>query len=130
MLARFPIHWFVMLIQSFGSTNEDAFITINGKRPLAAIPPELLERFGFAFFTPMIMIIVGAAIAPKYKFSTGIAITVLWGICLGASFTISIYQRWYSGWGWIEFAIACALGIAGVAFGLFQVHKAQSENRE
>jgi hypothetical protein len=127
-LAMFPIHWFVMLIKLLSSTiDDDSFITINGKHPLAAVPPEMLERFGYALCTPMIMIIAGAAIAPKYKLPTGIAMAVLWGFGFGASFTIAIYRGWYSGWGWLQFAITFALGIVGVALGLFQVHRAQSK---
>lgn len=129
VLAMFPIHWFVMLVQSYGGPNNESFITIDEKHPLALIPPEVLERFGYALFTPMIMIIAGAAIAPKYKFPTGIVMAVLWGFGFGISITIAISRGWYTGSGWLQFAITCALGIAGVAFGLFQVYKAQSEKR-
>ena len=125
VLAAFPIHWVVMLIQMFGRSGEDATISVGGKTPLAAIPPEVLERFGYALFTPLVMIIIGVKIAPSFKFSTGIALAVLWGIMFGVGMTIAISQGW--GWGWLRFVITCVLGISGVAIGLSQVHKAQTD---
>lgn len=127
LLVAFPIHWAVELMQLFGRSNDDSFVSIDGKTPLAAIPPEMLERFGYAFFTPLVMIIVGAKIAPKFKSQTGIALAVLWGIIFGAGMTFVISQGQYFGWGWLHFAITCVLGIAGISLGLFRVHKAQKE---
>jgi len=124
LLVMFPIHWVVMLIQLFGRSREGDFISIDGKNPLAAIPPEMLERFGYALFTPFVIIIVGAKIAPKFKFPTGIALAVLWGVLFGAAISLAISKGQYEGWGWLRFAITCVLGIAGVGLGLFNVHKA------
>ena len=127
LLVTFPIHWVVMLIQLFGDSGDDAVVSIGGKNPLAAIPPEMLERFGYALFTPLVMIMVGAKIAPKFKFPTGIALAVLWGIVFGAGMALAISQGQYSGGGWLRFIVTCVLDIAGVSFGLFKVHKAQRE---
>ncbi len=127
-LATFPIHWGVMLIQLFGNSSDDSFVSIDGKTPLAAIPSEMLERFGYALFTPIILIIIGAKIAPKYKAQTGIAITVLWALGFGAALTMTIFQRPYIGWSWPRIAITFALGVAGAAIGLYRVHKTEYEN--
>jgi len=127
LLVAFPIHWAVELIQLFGGSGDDSAVSIDGKTPLAAIPPEMLERFGYALFTPLVMIIVGVKIAPKFKFHTGIALAVLWGIIFGAGMTFVISQGQYSGWGWLRFAITCLLGIAGVSLGLLRIHKTQKE---
>jgi apolipoprotein N-acyltransferase len=118
-----------MLIQIFGGAGDDAVISIDGKNLFAAIPPEMLERFGYAFFAPLVMVIVGAKIAPKFKFQIAIALAVLWGIIFGASMTIAISRGQYSDWGWLRFAITCVLGIVGVALGLFLAHKAQKETK-
>lgn len=127
LLVMFPIHWAVELIQLFGKSGDDSTISVDGKTPLAAIPPEMLERFGYAFFSPLVIIYVGAKIAPKFKFQTGIALAVLWGILFGSGMALVISQDQYSGWGWLRFAITCMLGIAGVSIGLFQVHKVQGK---
>ena len=123
LIVAFPIHWGVGLIQLFGMSSENSFVSIGDKIPLAAIPPEMLERFGYAFFTPLIMIVSGAHIAPRFKFQTGIALAVLWGIIFVAGMTFVISQGQYSGWGWLRFAITCVLGIAGVCLGLFRVQR-------
>jgi len=125
VLVMFPIHWIVMLIQWFGPLYEDNSITINGKPPLSAIPPEMLERFGYALFTPMVVIIIGAKIAPKYKFPTGIGMAVFWGLIFGAGSAITISRGRFFGYGWLRFVIIFALGIAGVVFGLLQVYEKQ-----
>ncbi len=120
-IVAFPIHWVVMFIQHF--PGDDSLVSIDGKAPLAAIPPEMLERLGYAFFTPFVMIVSGAYIAPKFKFQTGIALAVLWGIGFGASMAYVISQNQYSGRDWLVLAITCVLGIAGVCLGLFRVYK-------
>lgn len=106
---------------------DGSFISIDGKTPLAAMPSEMLERFGYAFFSPLVLIIAGANIAPRFKFQTGITLAVLWGIIFGAGMTYVISQGQYSGWGWIRFAITFVLGIAGVFIGLFRVYKTGEE---
>ena len=124
LIVNFPIHWVVMLIQHFGS------ISIDAETPIAAINPEMLELLGYAFFNPFIIIISGAYIAPRFKFQTGIALAVLWGIIFGVSNTTSISQGQYSGWGWLRFVITCMLCVAGVCLGFFQVQrKGEKENQ-
>lgn len=120
-IVAFPIHWVVMFIQHFHS--DELLVSIDGKLPLAAIPPEMLERLGYAFFTPFVMIVSGAYIAPKFKFQTGIALAVLWGMGFGASMVYVISKNQYSGRDWLVLAITCALGIAGVSLGLLRVYK-------
>ena len=127
LLVTFPIHWAVQLIQLFSKYNDDSGISVNGKNPVAAIPPEILERFGYALFTPLVMIYIAAKIAPKFRFETAIALAVLWGMIFGASMTLAISEGQYSGWGWVPFVISCTLGIAGVSIGLYKVHHAEKE---
>lgn len=70
----FPIHWVVVLIQAFGRADDTTGIIIDGKKLLAAIPPDVLEHFGYAFFTPFVLISAAAWIAPRFKFPAGIAL--------------------------------------------------------
>ena len=123
-LVTFPIHWTVMLIQILGRSDNDAFISINGKTLIAAVPPEMLERFGYAFFAPLVMIIVGTIIAPRFKFQTSIVLAILWGIIFGAGMILTLQS---SDWGWLRSVITVLLGIGGAGLGLFWAHKAQKE---
>lgn len=128
VLAMFPIHWVVMLIQYFGRADDTTGFVIDGKKPLAAIPPDVLERFGYAFFTPFVLISAAAWIAPRFKFPTGIGLAVLWGIFFGWAVTY-IMSRGLpsSGWQWFHFALTCLLGVAGIVSGLFRAHKLDRE---
>ncbi len=129
VLAMFPIHWGVMLIQTFRGADDDAFITVDGKNPLAlsAIPPDVLERFGYAFFTPFVLISAAAWIAPRFKFPAGIGLAILWGIFFGCAVTYIMSRGQPSGWQWLHFALTCLLAVAGVVSGLFRAHKFQKE---
>lgn len=89
----------------------------------ALIPAEMMERLGYAFFTPFIMIYTGSYIAPKGKFETGIVMAVLWGVAIGASLVI-VQSRWnYEAWGLLRIGLAVLIGIAGVSVGLIQSQK-------
>lgn len=114
-----------MLIQLFGRADNEAMITIDGKNLLAAIPPEMLERFGYAFFVPMVLIIAGAKIAPKYKFQTGIAMAIFWGLLFGCATGMVVTK--HINMGWLRYAITFALGIAGCVIGLLFVHQKQAD---
>lgn len=115
VLVMFPIHWMVMLIHS--NTGENSHM-------LSAIPPDILERFGYAFFTPLIMIYVGARVAPRFKFETGIALAILWGIFFGAAMMYAASRGLLEQYGWLRLTITIALGITGVIAGLYQGRKA------
>ncbi len=124
LLVSFPVHWAIVLYQLFDNPDE-SIITINGKSLFAAIPIEILEGLGLAFFVPLVMIVVGTKIAPSHKFQTGIALAVLWGILFVSAATIVISRGQYVGWQWLIFVLTCVLGIAGVRSGLYRVHKAE-----
>jgi hypothetical protein len=127
-LVTFPIHWGVMLIQYFGKPEENSK-TVTYTNPLAMIPPDVLEMFGYALFVPMVLITSGAILAPRFKFRTGIAIAILFlGLCcllLGNSESIDI-----SGF---RYAVTIILWVVGVAWGLYNAynaHKTLSSEKE
>ena len=128
VLVTFPMHWVVMLIQIFGGAGYDSFITIDDKNLLAAIPPEILERFGYAFFAPLVMVIIGAKIAPRFKFRIGIALAVLWSVFFAVSMATTISGQ-YSDWNWLRLTITSVLGMGGVGLGLFQTYQTQKRLR-
>ncbi len=127
-LVAFPVHWVVVLIQLFGQARDDSMISIDGKTPLAAIPPEIMERFAYVFFFPLMMVYVAYRVAPSRKFSAAIAVAIVWGMIFGGAATYSLSNAIVS---WGHALCATALGCAGVATGLFTVYKKkQSEEPE
>ena len=123
LLVAFPIHWIVMLIQLFGRS-VDSFITIDGKNLLAAIPPETLERFGQALFAPLVIVSIGARIAPRYRFVTGIALTVLFVVILIVAYVFATSWGFTFAGGWLQRSFTYLLQIAGFSWGLYYAHKA------
>jgi len=124
ILAMFPIHWAVMLIQ-FSFKEGDTIYLEGPVSFLACIPPEILERLGYAIFTPMVLIVVGSKIAPKYKFQVGIAMSIFWGLLFGCGTGIGIARIFNMNW--ILYSITLALGVTGCIAGLLLVHKNQRE---
>lgn len=118
-VAMFPIHWVVML-QYMNTPDYDA------SDIEALLSPQTLESLANAFFTPLIFIAVGSRIAPKFKFSTGIALAVLLGVFYGWLGTVvigEIQQGLYTPSRWLRLGVTVLLCIAGLAVGLFQARK-------
>ena len=115
-LVAFPIHWFVMLIQLYGK-NGDSF------NPLVFIPPEILERFGYALFVPYTLVSVGAIIAPKFKFQTGIVIAILIVILLMTSLCFIAFGYIKSDTSGLRWSITVLLWIVGISYGLYYSYK-------
>jgi hypothetical protein len=123
-LVAFPVHWVVMLIQlrhRFFGTPDDSFIsTTDGRSGLAAIPPEVLERLGMAFFAPFALVAVGALIAPRYRFRTAVALTVIFVIGLSLAYIyVASSPKLYFTHGWFQRALTYVLWVAGVGCGLY-----------
>lgn len=130
-LVSFPIHWSVMLLKYFGTEHDDSGITYTN--PLSAIPSEVLELFGYAFFTPFIITWVGARIAPKFKFQTSIALAIVVGVVYGVAATFiadDISSGLYTAGRWLRLIITVLLCIAGLVFGLFKAHQAAEASRD
>lgn len=129
LLFAFPIHWLVMWLQ-MSPSYDGAFLTDANDKPVALlsfIPTEMLEYFANAFFNPLVLIYVGASVAPKFKFQTGIALAIFWAISLGVVMFRVISHRVVEGWNWLHLTITFLLGIAGIGVGLYQAHKIQKE---
>lgn len=131
LLAHFPIHWAVMLIKWSG-TDVDSDGAITYDNPLAAMPDEVLEYFGVAFFVPCIIISVGANVAPKFKLITGIALAILLGVFYGVTSTYiadDVSNGLYTPGRWLRLAVTVILVIAGVAVGLLLAYRAEAAVR-
>lgn len=124
LLVEFPIHWAVELIQ-YSGTVDDHSVTIYSTL-FAAITPDVLEYFGYAFFVPFIITSIGARIAPKYKFPTAIALAIGMGFSYGwiaTQIAGDISSGSYTSGSWLRLAITIVLAIAGLSAGLFQAYK-------
>ena len=130
VLATVPVRWAVRLIPHYGSRASDGSITIEVQDiPLVLlekIPSEVLEAFLHAFSTPLIVITVGAIIAPSFIFHTGIALAIIWGFVFGISVANGLQQSAvYFAWGWLGFTLTCVFGACGVTLGLYWAHSLQ-----
>lgn len=121
ILVMFPIHWFVMFIQWCDKNYTDFF------SPLAWIPPEILERFGYALFVPMTLISVGAIIAPKFRFQTGIAMAVLVVALLVVSLCFVAFGYIESDMSGLRWSITVLLWLVSISYGLYYSHKKSLE---
>jgi hypothetical protein len=130
VVVLFPIHWTVMLVQHLGTSSDDS----GSGSPLslwyylAKIEPEALELFGNALVAPFVLISVGARIAPKFRFFTGIALAVTLGVFYGVAATYiagDISDGLYTPERWLRLAITVCLQIGGVVTGLFQARKVE-----
>lgn len=122
ILITFPIHWVVVLIQlthKRGDTIEVDSLT----GLLACIPPEMLEHFGDALFVPMILIIAGAKIAPRFKFQTGITIAILDGILCGFFIGTFYSENLRNDMSRLQWTITIILWVVAIACGLYFAHK-------
>jgi len=121
LLVMFPIHWLVMFILWCDKNYTDSFI------PLALIPAETLERFGYALFVPATLISVGAIIAPKFKFQTGIAIAVLVIVLLMAGLCYLVLGYFESDMSGLCWSITVLLWVVSISHGLYYSHKKSLE---
>lgn len=120
-IAMFPIHWVVML-QYMNTPDYDA------SDIGTLLNPQTLESLANAFFTPFIFIAVGSRIAPKSKFSTGIALAVLLSVVYGWLATVvvgEIQQGLYTPARWLRLGVTVLLCITGLAVGLFHARKVE-----
>ncbi|BBP02776.1 hypothetical protein TPL01_02080 [Sulfuriferula plumbiphila] len=121
-----------MLIQYLGTSSDDSGSgsALSVYYYLAALPPEVLQYFGNAFFTPFVVITAGANIAPKFKFPTGIALAIALGVVYGVVATIivgEISNGLYTPERLLRLGITVFLCVGGIAAGLFQARKAERQ---
>lgn len=76
VLVTFPIHWFLYATLSGG---QDPFIT-----PY----PELPEKVLSPFFVTFVIVLVGSLVAPQFKFTTAIILTMILVFLAGANFVL------------------------------------------
>ena len=110
--VAFPVHWFVMLINSSPSAD-------GGRHMLSYVPPEMLQRFGLAYFGPLVFIMVGAYVAPRFKLATAAALAgLLAGSLLMAQLVLndhlSAIPLWQRGITWTLWAVAIAVALVVV----------------
>lgn len=130
MLATFLLHWVVMLIHFACRVGDTVFSDDFLYGFVTHVSPDTLENLGYALFTPMVLIVTGSKIAPKYKFQVGIAMAVFWGLLFGLSMGIGIARIIFTDWlrlNYVHLLGSFALGIAGCVIGLLHVYKKQKE---
>lgn len=120
--VEFPVHWLIMFLRYLGTAYGNGMGVTD---LIAMVPPDVLELFGNAFFTPFMVIAVGARIAPKFKFQTAITLAVLLGFFYGVGATRvadDVSSGLYTPGRWLRLVITVFLQISGVASGLYDAH--------
>jgi ABC-type sugar transport system permease subunit len=120
LVVMFPIHWLVM--HQYTDYGEGSLRGI--------ISPRTLETLANAFFTPFIFVVSGSAIAPKFKYSTGIALALLLFpvyVWIGTVILSDVHQRPNTLFQWFRLGVTVLLWLAGFVFGLRQAKKSQNE---
>jgi len=124
VLVAFPIHWIIMFIKYTGTeVGEDGTITYDNI--IAAIPPDVLEYFAYAFFTPFVIILAGAYIAPSLKFATGLTLALV--LLVGYAVLLSVYGSEIDISG-LRFVVTVALNLGGIGAGLYIVYRSVSSS--
>lgn len=76
VLVDFPLHWIL-------------YNTLSGGNSPFIIPyPKLPELILAPFFRALVIVCVGALIAPEHKFKTGVVLAALWIFGAGAAFVL------------------------------------------
>ena len=90
--ALFPWHWLVMIFANFvGKFEGEEHIGLG--MLVRVIGPEDVERAGYGFITPFVVISAAARIAPKFKLTTAVVATIL----LEVPLVIIESRMWLSG---------------------------------
>ena len=126
ILVTFPVHWVALLIHHFGGSG-DSFITVDDKSLVAAMPLEMLERFGYALVVPATIVVTAAWIAPRFHFITAVVMTVL----IGCGLTFALLQLQTSGsdirdpaW---RIALLVVFWLISITVGLFRARELDKE---
>ncbi len=114
ILVTFPVHWAVLIFTGFAG-NDDSI-------GLWDLPPETLERLGYAFFVPFSFVGLGARTAPAYKLHAAILLVILWAMVLGAAMMYTSTLGGLQGWDWARLASAIVLGVGGMIAGIYWVY--------
>lgn len=117
LLVTFPIHWAVILLTSFRTEEE------SGGLSLWNLPPETLERCGYALIVPTTLILVARYVAPSHRIYVAGVLSLGWAVLLGSSLSYAGQSGSYEGIGWIEFVAVGLLGVAGIGGSLYTVYQ-------
>jgi len=94
LLAMFPWHWVVLFYASFaGKTGYGGEETFGLGTLLRIIGPESVERAGYGFLTPFVMITIAARIAPRFKVPTAVIMSILWVSYIGWFWLVGLEGR-------------------------------------
>lgn len=120
LLALFPLHWGVLLLT--GMSRDD------GTLGLGDISPERLEAWGMGLLLPWVFVVIGAAVAPRFKPYTAGGLGILWVLTYAVGLTWLLTYNETSGrgfrierWDYLQIASVVVLNVVGSVGGFFQV---------
>ena len=115
--AMFPWHWLVVFLANteFWELGQGS-----GVGTLVRIlEPENVERLGYGFIVPSVMIIIAAKIAPRHKLATGrvvalLVVTVLIWVAFISEASFIDYFQYASGWDTLYPIVLVGLWCSGI----------------
>ena len=122
--ATFPWHWAVLFLEGFAGKGIEGEESLGLGFLVRSIGPETVERLGYGFITPFVVIIVSAMIAPTGKVIVGrvmgisFAVLLVVGSFLVPEYNQIDYFREASGFGKLYPVALVALWVAGIYAGL------------
>ncbi len=117
VLIDFPIHWVLYRTLSGGDS------------PFITPYPEFPERILAPFFRALVIVCIGAFIAPEHKFKTAIILATFWTFGAGASFVLG-YLGFHTDSVQLDLTaggLPVIMGVVGAVVGLYIVKKKLSE---
>ena len=117
--ATFPWHWVVLFYASFvGFVEGEEFLGLGAL--VRIVGPETVERLGYGFIVPFVMITIAAKVAPRYKVTTGRVVALLVvAVLIYVAFMIPQYElvghfQAASGWDKLYPVVLVALWVTGI----------------
>ena len=113
--AMFPWHWVVLLYANFLGRLEGVE-TLGLSFLVRLIGPETVERLGYGFITPFVIIVIAAKVAPTYKVTTGrVAALLISGGLIYVNFVFSIdYFQNALGWSKLYPVVLIVIQVIGI----------------
>ena len=120
--ATFPWHWAVLFYGTLVGEENLGLGTL-----YRIVGPETVERLGYGFIVPFVIITIAAKIAPKYKLATGKVVALLvvafliYGSFMVPQYELVGYFQATSGWDKLYPFVLVTLWIAGIYTALRQL---------
>lgn len=110
LLVSFPVHWVALATFKYGEVFK-----------LSDNAVDSVERVMFAFFGPLVFVVAGAKVAPKYRMGVAITLSSFLILIIGGSLAIVLLNPSWVITTPVLSVFGIVSGILGLAAGLYAV---------